>query len=365
MTDPTRPGAPDEVLRDVAGWRPKVTSWRGADMLAETVPIIRGRLDVDISQEVPERLTVTVPEVVDRVSWVPADNPVHPLAYYGQALDVSVMVSSVVTGAEYPTRLGTYPIQEWDYSDTAATVDVEAVGLLQRIADDRFPNPEAPRYQSTLASEFRRLTPGGIPVQIHPDLEDRPCPTSFQWDEDRLKALYDIADAWPARLRTSSFGEVLLLPPLPDKPLPVMTFTDGEGGNLVSAPQSGSRDGIYNAVVVRGANNTDPAWPPVWAEVQQTSGPMDVLRYGVVRRFYSSPLLYHWQQAYTTAAVLLRQSVRTSTVVTCEIAPDPRIDVDVPVRVVRGNYHRVGYVVGYSMPLTVADGRMTVKVAVG
>lgn len=358
-----RPGAPDTLIRGDAGWTSTASSWLAGDLLAPTVPLSSGELVVDLGQQVPERLTIAVGNDIEQ-TWHPGHDPRHPLATYGQALHATITMRDLLNGREYPTRLGRFGIQAWDYDDDSGRVDVEAVGLLQRVADDTFLVPESPRPGSTLASEFRRLTPGGIPVYIDPALDDRECPTAFQWDNDRLKALYDIADAWPARLRTSPEGQIMLLPPLPAQPVPEVTFTDGVDGTLVSAPHADARDGVYNSVVCR-VTSTDPDAPLLQYEAAVLDGPLAATGpYGVVRRYFTSPLVTTWEAAVSAAHKILADSVRRASVITCEVVPDPRIDLDVPAAVIREGRQFVGWVVGYSLPLTAEGARMTVKVAV-
>lgn len=414
-----RDGPDSGVLTGAYQWSGHASSWLGDQVLAEELPVISGRLSVDVGQQVPERLTFTVPQWADGVSWVP-DGPWHPLAKFGQYVDLSVTVTASVSGTEWQTRLGRYQIQNWTHDDLAGTVAVECVGLLQRPADGRFTTPQVPRPGDTFKSLLARIVPDGIPVLFDAALVDRAVPTSFQWDEDRLGALYELADAWPARLRIDEFGQLQVLPPLPSLPgSPVLSFTDGEGGTLVSAPTSDTRDGIYNVVVARSSATDSASRPPVQGIARITAGPFSADGpYGPVVRFWSSPLATTEAQLTASAQSLVADSIRPASqrVVTC--APDPRVDVDDVVEVRTGaqvtstavppsvdggsasttspveidggaagdpggfilggaadtvfgststtTYEsvEVGWVVGYDLPLTLADGAMQVRVGV-
>ena len=364
-----RDGAGSDVLGGVCSWRPVVESWLAGSLLAGDVPVSRGRVVASVTGQVPERLTFTVPRFADGVDWLPGRDPEHPLARFGQELTVRVLVGSAVTGVEYETRLGRFLVTDWQ--ESPAGVDVTAVGLLQRAADDRLPSPLAPRTGGTLLSEFRRLLPAGMSVGVDASLVDRACPRSMEWSEDRLGALYEIADAWPARLRVDQWGQVALRPPLPEVPVPVLTLTDGEGGTVVGAPISDTRERAYNRVVARATVTDDPKKPPIQAVVDHLAGPMSTTGpYGVVTRFWSSPLITTVTQARASAASLLASSLRPSRIIPVEHAPDPRIDLDDPVAVVvdKGTAQERrdwGYVVGYDLPLTVEDGPMRTDVGVG
>lgn len=358
-----RSGPDAAVLASAASWGCRVASWQGTTLRAAQVPVVGGTWVADATRQVPDRLTLTVARGA-RDEWVPGEDTTHPLARYGQELDVTVVVGDASGRRTWDVPIGRAPIQDWTAPDPGDVV-VEAAGVLQRVADDRLPRPESPLPGATLGSEFRRLMTPGIPVRIV-GLADRPAASSFAWDEDRLAALYDLADAWPASLSVTPQGGVLLGPPTPATfPGPVLTWTDGEGGTVVSAPRSDTRDGAYNAVVARGTS-TAPDAEQVSYEARVTSGPMAVTGpYGPVRRFFASPLLTTVGQCQAAATSILASSVRPSRTVTVTCASDPRVELWDPVRAVRDGRVYDGWVVGYRLPLSVADGDMTVTIGIG
>lgn len=366
------PGATDlelsRVLTGVAGWIPVVTSWLdGVPLTPSGIPIARGHMTANASSKVPDRVTLTIPEWADGVSWVPGDDPAHPLAEYGQQLIVSIRILSPVRGG-WTTRLGSFYIGSWDHDDIARTVTVTAFGVLQRAAEWEFTVPEAPRAGGTFVSEFRRLTPPGVPVYISPDLVDRPCPQSLQWQADRLGALCEIVDTWPARMLTDQYGGIQVLPELPDVPTPVLTFTDGEGGTLISAPRESTRTGRPNRVIATGSSTDATALDPVVGVWDVTSGPTQVNEtgsgYGVVTHRMSSPLLETSAQAQAAARTTLARLSRPTRVRSIRCAPDPRIELDDALAVVRDDVTEWGYVVSVDLPLTIHDGDMRIDVGV-
>lgn len=366
-----RDGGSDLLYSNDAMWIPTVAAWLGGDVLAENVPLLSGRVSADASQQVPERLSMTVARysVVNgaRFDWFPGSDPAHPLARFGQVLDVAVVVGSPASRATYQTKLGRYLIQSWSEQEDGA-ISVEAVGVLQIAADDRLVSPTGPRAGGTLASEFARLLPERLSVEVDPGLVDRPCPAGLEWSEDRLAALYDIVDAWPARLRTDPQGGLHLLPPLPETPDPILTLADGLGGVVVSAPREDTRDQVYNRVVARAdssdaATDSGDASATIQAVADQTVGPMATTGpYGVVTRFYASPLLTTVEQAAKAAKSLLSSSMLPSRTIPVELVPDPRIDLDEPVEVLRAGSRWWGYVTAYDIPLTREE---TMRVDVG
>lgn len=358
-----RTGPHSSLLAGAAGWAPRVSAWLDGRLLAESVPVHRGRLTADSAQQVPERLSFSVPRWDGR-DWLPGADPEHPLARFGQYVILSIVVTSPVTGVAHETVIGRFQIRSWKHDGLQGLVQVEAAGVLQIAAGDRLPSPLAPT--GTLASELRRLLPAGLSAAISPALVDRDCPRSMEWADDRIGALYEIADAWPARLRTDQWGQIGVLPALPSIPAPVITLTDGEGGTVVGTTRTDTRDLVYNRVIVR-ASGTDTAnRPPIQAIVDQTTGPMRVgPPHGTETKYWSSPLITTLEQAQAAGETMLAASLRPSRTIPVTIAPDPRLDLDDAVEILSDGSRDWGYITAYDLPLTVADGAMRIDVGVG
>lgn len=331
-----RNGAPDEVLAGACTWKATVTSWLGGRMLAERVPISSGRVTGDVGDDVIETLSITVPRFAaaasggDVVDWRPA-LPDHPLARYGQILDVTIVVSSVITGDVWETRIGRYQIKDWS-DDDEGMITVKGESLLARTRDDKLKVLTSPT--GSLVTEARRLLPAGMGASFAPQLVDRTAPSAMSWSKDRIKNLQEIANAWPALLRIDPWGQIAFKAPLPTIPTPVLTLRDGRGGTLISAPRSDTRSGAYNEVVAStsGADAAD-----VQGVAAITAGPMNVnAAYGAVTKEWSSPLLENQAQADAAAATILSNSTRPALAIPARIAPDPRIELDDPVEILRG-----------------------------
>lgn len=352
---------PGEVLAGAVEYWCQVSAWLGGELLAEDVPVARGRVVWTVSQDVPGTLTITVPRFDAGVDWLPS-RPDSPLARFGQVLDVSVWTRSIVTNTTWETRQGQFKIYDWKESGDA--IEVAARSMLLVAEEDRFTSPMSSRKNGTLASEFRRLLPDSLGLVIDPGLVDRRVPT-MSWDENRLGALYEIADAWPARLRETPWGEVTLLPPSPDTPAPVVTLRDGEGGTVVSAPRSDTRAQVYNRVVARGQELTDAGRPRFQATEDIRTGPMATSGpYGVVTRFWSSPLVTSQVVARRSAATMVQNSAVRSTTIPVSMPADPRFELDDPVEVIWRGRRAWGWVTGIDLPLTIRDGAMRLDVGV-
>lgn len=360
-----RAGPPDEVLAGACRWRPRVTSWLGGQLLAATLPVLSGHVIGKTTDEVIESLDLTVPrfgaaeEGSDVVDWRPSSTT-SPLARFGQALDITVIVESVVTAQTWETRVGRFQIKDWD-DDDAGNITIKGESMLARTRDDKMLAATSPT--GTFISEARRLLPAGMGASFDSALVDRACPAGMSWSKDRLQNLQEIANAWPALLRIDEWGQVQFKAPLPAVPTPMLTLRDGVGGTLISAPRADSRTDAYNTIIATtSASNA--------ADVQGVAailaGPMSVNGpYGAVVKEWSSPLIENEAQARAAAATMLSNSTRPAQSVPVRIAPDPRIELDDALQVVRGDEDRLwGWVTGYDLPLTTGDGDMRVDIGV-
>lgn len=348
------------LLSGAVTWEPVVSSWLGGRLLAEVVPVDSGSVTWSTHREVQGALDLTVPRKALGRSWAPGLDTEHPLARFGQQLHVTVRVTSLGSGESWDFRLGTFLVTATECD--AGSVRVTGESILRRLVESRLRYPIAPRAGGTLKSEARRLVPSYIGLIVDPSLTDRACP-AMSWGESRVDALEELATAWPARLREDVYGNVQLLAPLNAVPAPVETLTDGEGGTVVSAYASDSRDGAYNVVVARGQEQDDAGKPAFQAVAEVESGPFAVDSYGEVVRFFSSPLITSMSAARSAARSLLNESIRPARTIPVTLAPDPRWELDDAVAVVADGQPWWGYVSGVQIPLTTGDGdqRMDVE----
>ena len=346
-------------------WAPYVSSWHGTRWLGD-VPVQDGSVTRSSRREIQGSLDLVVPRWAashvgeDARDWMPGSDPAHPLSHHGQILTIGVQVTAPVSERSWQRPLGRFRITGWeDQGDVVSVRGVSVAG--HKIVDDRFTSPTPTRTGGTFASELRRLTPSDIGVIIDPALTDRAVP-SMSWPESRMDALKEIAAAWPALLREDGEGTLQVRPLLGEWPEPLWTLTDGQGGTVVDAYSSGSRDGIYNVVVARGQDSDDAGAPTYQGVAEQHGGPFDVDTYGRVVRFFSSPLLYSKTAAERTAATLLADEIRPASSLPVTCAADPRLDLDQPVTIVTDQTRR-GWIAGYTMPLTPADMTLDVELA--
>ena len=351
----------ETALAGALTWESTVSSWYGGRWLAD-VPVESGQVTWSTRSEVPGVLNLTVPRLAAGRDWSPGRDEAHPLARMGQELVVTLTVGSPVSGRSWARRLGRFIIISTE--TVGGQVRVVARSLTQRMEDDRLTSPMPIRAAATLASEARRIVPPRLGL-VTTGLTYRAAP-QITWGESRIEALQEIAKAWPARLRETSEGQIALLPPLPTGPVPVVTLRDGEGGTVVGAPRTSTREGVYNRLVVRGTDSDDSGRPTVQVIHDHTVGALATHgEYGTVTRFFSSPLITTYAAADATAQTMLADSLRPSTTLPVTLAPDPRLELDDPVRVITEDGDDTGFISGLTIPLTINDGDMRLDVEVG
>lgn len=319
-----------EVLGEAYTWVPRVDSWYGPQWLGR-VPVSGGSVAWTASQQVQGTLSLTVPRLGPATEggpardWAPSSVE-HPLAAFGQELAVVITVGSTLDATSWTLPAGRFVITQ---VEVGSTIRVTAKSLLHRVEEDRLETVTTPRRGGTMASEARRLLAGRTGLIIDRALADRACPSSMSWGESRIDALYEIAAAWPARLREDPEGYTTLLPPVAAGESPTRVLTDGEGGTVVGVSSTQSRSKVYNRVVCRAQEQDSAGRPTFQATADQMNGPLRVGGpYGTVTRFYSSPLVTNWTQALRAAETMLQTSVSRALTVPVTHAPDPTMRLD-------------------------------------
>jgi uncharacterized protein DUF5047 len=297
-----------------------IESWRGSTLLAAAVPVDTAVEECDRSLRVPERLTLTVPREVDGVDWSPTSAD-HPLAANGQTLRVKLGLGLGGTTVEWFQR-GVFLIH--DSTVDGDTVTVNAVGLLQYLDEARLISPFQPT--GTLVSTLRALTEPALTVAVDSALVDRSVPTGINFDEDRLGAVLELLDAWPADAQVDPTGYLRVTPPA-QSIVPVLALVSSAGGTIITATGGSSRDGAFNVVVARG---TASDGGQVQSQAYDTSGGPKA--YGglfnplPVPFFYASPLLTTVAQCSAAASTVLARKLRDGArEFTVDMVPHPAI----------------------------------------
>lgn len=337
----------------------EVTSWLGARFLGE-VPVLGGSATSDLSL-IGGELEMQVP---NEPGWVPT-RPDHPLHRYGQELRVRRGWAASDGSVHEMITIGRYLIRRSVAEGDVITVRADGIG--QRIENARLTDPlTVPPGQMVI--QARTLLAGtGLPLIPVPGLTARAA-ASRTWERggSRVDAWDELMTAWPATAwidpdtRAVSVG-----PPHSTTGTPVMTFTDGDGGSLISvAPGGGPDDGAPNAVVASSA--PDDGSVPVSAIATLGYGPMRWDGpYGPRPAFYSSPLLSTPAQVQSAARTRLASMQAEAWDLTIEAVSCPAVQPGDLVRAVSPDTDTdvVGMVTQARVALTPADepGQIAVR----
>jgi hypothetical protein len=349
------------VLRESYVMRMHVNAWRGDVLLYDNIPVAAGSLSMDRSLAVPERLSLTVPRLADGINWVPKAND-HPLSPYGQLLQVSLGV--LVGDTEELLRLGWFVITETDVDGD--TVRVTAEGLLKLIDEARFVAPFEP--SGTLTNTVRALVEPTLTV-VFDSLVDRNVPLGMKWDEDRLAALHEVIDAWPAEAYVTEDGYLLVSPVTDPKTQPSSwdVTDDRDVGTVVKWSGDATREGAYTIVVARGEDANNEQVQAVEFDEDQTSstyfgGPFNPLP---VPYFFYSPLLTTVAQCQSAAqSIVARKRRARSKKIAVEMIPNHALRLADVVTVTGDGLDAArGTIENISLPLNPGGGSMNISIS--
>lgn len=283
----------------------KASSWLGDVLLADDVPIANGREETDRTLKVPERVILTVPKYDDLGNaWTPTTDTA-PLAANGQTLKISLGIGIGNDGFEWFQR-GEFLIQQT--RSQGESLEVTAVGLLYLVQEAGFVAPFQP--SGTVSQTLRALIEPAVQVNLDNAPADEAVPSAINWDTDRIAAVYELLDAWPATARMHPQG-YLEINPVATPTEPVAYFTDATGGTVVSAAGSSDREGGFNVVVVTGTAGDGSevrglAYMPFgpWVYGIGSANPLPV------PFAYASPLLTSQFRCEIAAATILARKMR-------------------------------------------------------
>jgi hypothetical protein len=328
----------------------RVESWLGDQLLTDSVPVERGREEVDLSSRVPERVTLTIPRRRAGADWSPGDDPEHPLAANGQRLRVSLGIELQAGEVEWLQR-GEFVVTRAEPRGDG--VNVEAGGMLVLIDEARLVSPYQPT--GTLSATIRGLIEPALSPLISADLVDRAVPAGINYDEDRLGALLEVLTAWPARARMTNEGYLAVDPDVAPAS-PDLTITNALVGRLVG---QSTRDNAYNCVVARGTAADGAQVQGVAYDYssgpRRFSGPFNPLP---VPFYFPSPLLTSVSMARAAATTRLARLQREQrTPLVAESTPLPHLVAGDAVLASGDGIDPVLCTVELlSTPLTAADG---------
>lgn len=307
----------------------RVSSWLGGARL--TSPSGHDRLQIaaqswtisDVADaKASGELTLQVPNTEE---WWPTYDE-HPLAAVGQRLWAQIGYGDERVSA------GWFRILE-PPEDDGHLLTVTAKGLTHEIERARFLRPYQSPTGGTRAGVLARLV-APMPLVLDPGIVDEPLPVYSQ-EEDRLQAVIDIVETWPARYYVGDDAALHVAPVWDDANpgAPTFTLTGGPGGGLVRLTPKQQTVDPPNGYRVSNIPEGDAAevvgtWvvpdgPLRWAEANGQPGP-----YGQKPAYFASAILPGDEATLVAVAEnMTRRGLRRKFTASAEARPDPRIAI--------------------------------------
>lgn len=335
----------------------RAESWLADRLLADDIPIESGTEQGDRSLRVPERVTLTVPRIELGTDWTPVADD-SPLAANGQRLKIELGIGLGVDRIEWFQR-GWFVIESSE--PKGDSVSVTCAGLLYLIDEARLVSPYQPT--GTILATLQGLVEPALTV-INNGVDDRSVPADVNYDEDRLGAVFELLDAWPADAIVTAQGYLAVDPVNSAGDTAVLTLTNGENGTIIDRPNGTStREGAWNVVVARG---TDANGAQVQGVSYLERGPKI---YGgnfnplPVPYFFSSPLITNTDQAKESArTVMQRLSRQADRMLSVEMVPHPALVLGDVVQIEAEEYTGLASIEQLSLPYTPDAGPQTLVV---
>lgn len=332
----------------------RVTVYSPGFGVVPALPVAGGSVEVDATSQT--RRTATL--LVDPTYWPTA--PTDILTPYGAEASIEYGIVFADDTTEW-VPLGVFGLDTVSrtrpYSDSGA-VEVKLVDRAARVAEDQFDAPTQTVAGATHVTEIRRLIQEtlGAAVAVVDRTGSTQVAAQIEMDKDRwADGVELLATAIGAECFFDVLGQGVIRPqPTLDDP-PVWIVDTGDGGALLSAADSLSREGVYNRWVVSGAGGVsatvtdlDPASPTYWGGA-----------FGKKSRRYSSGLLTTAEQCTLAGTALLARNRGAGVKIEMSGLVNPALDAGdvILARTVDGNLtpHILDTV---SIPLT-PDGTQT------
>jgi hypothetical protein len=331
-----RPGPTLAALTAPSSYHTTLKVTRAGSTLATDVPVLAGQLEATATRAVPERLTATVaPE------WTPTSEN-SPFAPCGQVVTPTVHVS----GSD--VTLGQFIITSWTPSTRDGSVQVTAVGLLQRLAEASWSWPTSPAVGSDLATEVRRIVDGtGLAVSMQTGANMQ-VPAHIAYGYDRARALTTLMGATGRRAWVDSTGTLKVALESEASGTPTRTYAGTDLGLSLGLSQTRSRPTSITVIGRVGATDTDPG-QQVSATASAAGLPSG---YGVVSRTVQAGTVSSQAEAQALAARILASESAELLTRPLEIVADPTIELGDTIAATVDGVSTVGVVVACRIPLT-------------
>lgn len=250
----------------------------GGDLLADRIPIGGGQVTAQLASRVTRSASFTMSD-----EWFPV--------FESDPLSPAHAIVTIESGIAYPTgEEERFPVFTGRVHSASRSrngqVTFRADDLAADVVAADFEKPVNSQYGLSTVAEIERLIAGGYPFATFGthDVTDGVVP-KLTWDDDRGKALDDLASAVEGRWYCLGDGDFVVRGYGYVGAVPTVTLTDGDEsdplngvmGILTGADTVVSADGAYNSVVVL-AERLDGGDPI--RVVERNNNSLSLYRYG-------------------------------------------------------------------------------------
>jgi len=295
--------------------------------VADNQAVVAGQVTASLMSRVTRAAQVTVDPALFGV------DPADVLSPYTAVIRISAGIGYPDGSREiFPIFTG----RVWDLvRDPDGGVMVQAEDLASDVIGFPFERLEPSDTSITIVEEIQRLIGQAIdsPTFGVNDVGDAPVPF-LVWDEDRGKALDDLAQAVKGRWYALGDGSFVVRQYPYQGAVPVLSLTDGPGGTVTRATRRVTREGTANSITVvsERMDGTDPVRVTVRdigsGSPTQFGGP-----YGKVSQIIKVQTPLTTAEAAQLAQAQLSASVALSEQWAVEIVPDHTLEPGDPVQV--------------------------------
>ncbi len=319
--------------------RTQVRAWvdKGGVRLHSALPIVDGSIEIDTTSITRRRLTLVVAPSLPTGTYtsIPSlpSSADDPLAACGQEITVQAGLTYTDGATEWLYQ-GVFRIEKVAGSILGdGSVTVTGVSREADVSDGRFWRATTRSSGSAQSLIEALLVEGAGPSTevVVSATTDRRVPATT-WDRDRWSAVEDLAESIGAVVYADPMGRFVVEDAPTVDTAPVWRVAAGQGGVLVSAEATSTRDRVYNAVVVVGGSTSSDVSPVSVGMVD--AGTSSATRYGFREtgawgkrpRFMSIPTVTTSVQAHAVAAAQIARGVGRAATLEVSAVPNRALE---------------------------------------
>lgn len=329
----------ERFLRTIAGshtaiFRARVVSpgQTGVDPDGTELSILGGDVKLDAGADI--RSTVEL-QVDGRGQW--PSSSTSELVPYGNELFIERGVAYGGGATEW-VSLGYFRINDVEQDDAPdGPIRITGTDRMSMIVDAKLTSIKqyaaTAQYEDVVSDLVLDAYPAAVIEWDDSDVATDATGRTIIIEEDRYAKLKELVTGL-GKIMFFDYRGVLLIRTPPAADDPVWIVSRGEGGVLVQASRSLSREGVYNGVLAVGeALDTEPPARGLAVDSGASSPTRWGGPFGKVPRTFASPVLTTDAQARLAAATILRRSLGLPYNVDFTAVPNPALEPDDPVAV--------------------------------